>query len=209
MKHLKHLLTALLLLVATVATAHDFEVDGIYYNILSEEDRTVAVTDHDDLICDIGNVVIPENVTYNDATYSVTRIGDGAFQNCWGLTSITIPNSVTSIGNKAFFGCSGLTSITSCIPADKLFVPGYDAFGGVDKDICTLYVPYGAKETYAATEGWSDFVNIVELEETTEVTVIKGENGEAGGVYYDLQGRRVENPANGIYIVNGKKVLVK
>jgi hypothetical protein len=43
---------------------------------------------------------------------SVTLIGNGAFAVCRGLTSITIPGSVTSIGNYAFSGCSGLTSIT-------------------------------------------------------------------------------------------------
>ena len=43
---------------------------------------------------------------------SVTSIGDYAFRNCSGLTSVTIPNSVTSIGDDAFSGCSGLTSVT-------------------------------------------------------------------------------------------------
>ena len=43
---------------------------------------------------------------------SVTSIGNSAFRNCSGLTSVTIPNSVTSIGNYAFEGCSGLTSVT-------------------------------------------------------------------------------------------------
>jgi hypothetical protein len=43
---------------------------------------------------------------------SVTSIGDYAFYNCSGLTSVTIPNSVTSIGGSAFSGCSGLTSVT-------------------------------------------------------------------------------------------------
>ena len=43
---------------------------------------------------------------------SVTSIGDYAFYQCSGLTSVTIPNSVTSIGDWAFWGCSGLTSIT-------------------------------------------------------------------------------------------------
>ena len=42
---------------------------------------------------------------------SVTSIGNSAFSNCSGLTSIEIPNSVTSIGNSAFSNCSGLTSI--------------------------------------------------------------------------------------------------
>ena len=42
---------------------------------------------------------------------SVTNIGDYAFRECSGLTSIVIPNSVTSIGDSAFSRCSGLTSI--------------------------------------------------------------------------------------------------
>ncbi len=43
---------------------------------------------------------------------SVTSIGSYAFEGCKGLTSITIPDSVTSIGDRAFYNCTGLTSIT-------------------------------------------------------------------------------------------------
>ena len=43
---------------------------------------------------------------------SVTSIGYNAFERCSGLTSVTIPNSVTSIGSYAFSGCSSLTSVT-------------------------------------------------------------------------------------------------
>ena len=111
---------------------------------------------------------------------SVTWIGDYAFRGCTGLTSVEIPNSVTIIGREAFSGCTGLANITSLIPADKLFVPQTDAFYDINKTTCTLYVPYGAKETYAATEGWNEFTNIVELEKPiTEVNIIINQYGNA------------------------------
>ena len=43
----------------------------------------------------------------------------------------------------------------------------------------------------------------------TGIEDIKAENELVEGVYYDLNGRAVENPANGIYIINGKKVIIK
>ena len=116
MKHLKHLFTALLLLCATVATAHNFEVGGIYYSITDATNKKVVVTYKGNSNIHYsneytGSVTIPESVTYNGNTYSVTSNGHYAFWGCTGLTSITIPNSVTSIGDCAFWGCTGLTSI--------------------------------------------------------------------------------------------------
>ena len=58
---------------------------------------------------------------------SVTSIGERAFRDCTGLTSVTIPNSVTSIGSSTFYGCAGLTSIT--IPNSVTSI-GYSAFDG-------------------------------------------------------------------------------
>ncbi|MBQ2778576.1 MAG: leucine-rich repeat domain-containing protein [Bacteroidaceae bacterium] len=98
---------------------------------------------------------------------SVTSIGNSAFYNCSGLTSIEIPEGVTSIRPNAFSGCYGLTSIVSHIAAENLFAPGDNAFNGIDNDACTLYVPAGAKSTYAATEQWKDFTNIVETYDLT------------------------------------------
>ena len=101
---------------------------------------------------------------------SVTSIGEITFLNCRNLTSVVIGNSVTSIEERAFQYCSGLTSVISHIPADKLFVPGENAFPDICKTNCTLYVPYGTKEIYAATEGWSEFENIVEMTHELNVT---------------------------------------
>lgn len=58
-----------------------------------------------------GDVTIPESFEINGTTYSVTSIGNDAFQNCSGLKSVTIPDSVTSIGWGAFNECSKLTSV--------------------------------------------------------------------------------------------------
>ena len=116
-----------MLLCLTNATAHDFEVNGIYYNILSETERCVEVTycgeSYSSSKVYYGSVVIPKTVTYNDVTYHITNIRGFAFYNCTGLTSVTIGDSVTSIDGQAFAGCSGLTSVT--IPNSVTRIGGY------------------------------------------------------------------------------------
>jgi len=78
----------------------------------------VIITNFDESVRD---VVIPSEIE----GIPVTSIGDMAFYNCTGITSVTIPDSVTSIGSDAFNGCTGLTSIT--IP-DSVTSIGSSAF---------------------------------------------------------------------------------
>lgn len=129
MNHLlKISLLLLALLLPATALAHDFEVDGIYY-IINGNEASVTYKGASFFYSRAysGSVTIPSTVTYNDTTYFVTAIGDFAFFDCSGLTSIEIPNSVTAIGVSAFCGCSGLTSIEI---NDSVTYIGDDAFSG-------------------------------------------------------------------------------
>ena len=118
------LLTIALLLCSISASAHDFEVNGIYYNITSNS--TVEVTGYTyDSYKYARTVIIPNTVTRVSKTYSVTSIGNSAFSFESYLTSITLSNSITNIGNSAFYGCRDLTHIT--IPNSVTSI-GSDAF---------------------------------------------------------------------------------
>lgn len=121
--------TMLLCMSGAKAYAYDIAVKNaddvtIYYNFIND-DKELEVTylqDYDDYAFDffwngfddvyVGNVVIPEEVTYSDVTRKVTKIGDRAFGMCKNLTSVTIPNGVTAIGSSAFNWCYNLTSVT-------------------------------------------------------------------------------------------------
>ena len=125
------LLLILLIFSSFYALAYDCKVDGIYYD-LNNDDKTASVTymglyTSDNKDAYVGNIIIPESITYSGTTYSVTSIGDNAFWGCSGFTSVTIPNSVSYIGKYAFASCSGLTSVT--IPNSVSYI-GEAAFGG-------------------------------------------------------------------------------
>ena len=124
------LATIATLLCSLSASAHDFEVGGIYYYITSSTDLTVAVTFRGASVKEYpeeysGIITIPSTVIYGENTYSVTKIASSAFKYCSTLTAITLPESMTSIGADAFSGCSGLNSIS--IPGNVISI-GNDAF---------------------------------------------------------------------------------
>ena len=157
MKTLRHLFTALLLLGSTVVSAYDFEVDGIYYNIIDNTNKTVGVTSGTTKYA--GNVVIPESVTYNNITYSVASIETYAFENCSGLTGkLVIPDGVTSIGYGAFKGCSGLVGIV--IPSGVTIIKDW-AFGDCSGLTGELVIPNGVTSIgYCAFNRCSGLTNI-------------------------------------------------
>ena len=213
--------------------AHHFEINGIFYNKTS--DNTVAVTykgySYDSYSNEYaGDVVIPSSVDYNGTTYSVTSIGESAFEGCSSLTSVVIGNSVTSIGSSAFSGCSRLTEIKCWATTPPTIYSNtfsnYSAY---------LYVPVGCKSVYKSAGYWKNFNIIIDTLDNpitlndNDVTVasigdyIVVKNATVGSVVrvYTADGAMIasevategdviiEAPVKGVYVVKVGKQTVK
>ena len=99
------------LLTFLQAAAYDFEVDGVYYNKLSNNEVEITTNDMSRSPY-TGDFIIPSEVNYSGVTYKVTSIGDKAFLRCDNLPSVYIPATITNIGASAFNQCHKLTTIT-------------------------------------------------------------------------------------------------
>ena len=108
------MLVVLMLMTTSSAMAQEpkFEViDGFRYLLDSGTKTATLVPKTDGKYS--GDIIIPEKVKGNDGVeYIVASLVASCFQNCSGLTSITIPSTVTSLSDHCFSGCWGLTSIT-------------------------------------------------------------------------------------------------
>ena len=143
-----------------------------------------------------------KNVIIGDG---VTTIGDYAFSGCISLDYFSFGSSMKTIGIKAFSECSAITSLIS-----KATTPptcGSQAFDDINKWECNLYVPDGAIAAYQAADQWREFF-FIQIDPDA-IVEIKAEENDSEIARYDLQGRKVTNPRKGIYIEDGKKVLIK
>ena len=203
------LLLALLLAATLPARAYDFMEDGLCYKVNSGN-STVTVTyqitqtgygstygaGYENLT---GDLVIPENVTHLGKTYQVTSIGDHAFYNCTGLTSVTIPNSVTTIGGAdqissdgaSFYNCTGLTSVT--IPNSVTLI-GKNSFNSCSG---LTSVAIGDSVTLIGERAFEKCTNLTSVTIPNSVTTI------GGSAFSNCTGLTSVNYGNSITSING------
>ena len=177
----KQLIFILMMLLPMVASAQSVEIDGIYYNLISKAKQAEVISKSSGKYT--GSVVIPEKVTYESVEYSVTSIGNSAFWDCSGLTSIEIPNSVTSIGGSAFSNCFSLK---------KVIVKDIAAWCGIKFDGLSSNPLYYAKHIYS--------------DENTEITnlIIPNSVTSIGNrAFYDCSGLTSVTIPNSVTSIGG------
>lgn len=141
-------------------------VDGIRYSVCGsaaedeKEPYTACVKSPTKWSTYEGDIVIPETITIGEENFTVTAIGDGAFESSQ-ITAISIPQTVTSI--ETFVYCTELLHVYSFIEEPENCHVSKNAFRYLSSEV-TLHVPYGTKELYQTAEGWKQFNNIVEID---------------------------------------------
>ena len=145
----------------TMTAGNEVIIDGIKYDLMTKT-KTASVISGGNYS---GDIVIPSSVNYYGVTYTITKIGHGAFQNCASLTSVQMPTSISQIGDYAFSGCTSLIStnlptnifsigsyvfnncisLTSITIPDNVLVIGAYAFCGCS-NLTSVIIPNGVTE---------------------------------------------------------------
>lgn len=142
---------------------------------------------------------------------SVTAIYYGTFIGCQSLREIILPKELSVIGGYGFHLCNSLTSVTSLNPTPPSLTS--DTFDEETEKNATLYVPIGSKNLYMLSPFWENFSNIVE----TDLSSINGVEIDRKGTIdaiYRIDGKKhlvTEKSVlpKGVYIINGRKCLIK
>lgn len=142
-----------------------------------------------------------------------TTIYDKEFYGCNNLKDISFGKGLKRIGANAFIGCGNVKQITS-----EAAMPPYcfnNVFVGINTNECKLIVPQNSVDAYKRADGWKEFF-LIEGSTTGIINNIynKTENVDV----YTIDGVKCLSKANvneinalpkGIYIINGKKIIIK
>lgn len=160
-----------------------FTSDGLTY-CLDADDFTASVT-----ACDPSSdtATIPENVTMDGNTYTVTNVDDACFSGCTALTAVSLPNTLTSLGYACFQGCTGLTKIdiptsirgigkncfANCSNLAKVYMRpttppmlGGSILDGTSTDLTVYVFSDEALTNYKAATAWNGY-NFINLDNVT------------------------------------------
>ena len=178
--------------------------------------RSVVIGDKEEAVYDneFYGCTALKNVSIGNG---VTTIGNWAFSGCSSLESFAFGKNVASIGQEAFSDCTNMTQLTSLASVPPTC--GTQALDDINKWNCTLKVIEGSKAAYQAAEQWRDFFFLEEVSGIKEILDGTSSAPTKPVDVYTLQGVMVkrqipvenveeELPA-GIYIVNGKKMIVR
>ena len=154
---------------------------------------------------------------------SVTTIGWYAFRKCTNLQKVNIGNSVKTIGVSAFESCTSITQISSeaVVPPfceSTVVYPSFSVlkvFDDINKSKCKLIVPKNSLDAYKQAPQWKDFLLIEGS--TTGITNTAYNNSGLADVYTIDGTKRLSKASTdeinalpkGVYIVNGKKIIIK
>ncbi len=166
-------------------------------------------------ICENGKI---ENLVLSEG---ITSVGQSAF---WGIASmktLTLPSTLTQIESYAFGDATGLTQISCAAPTPPAL--GEDVFrtSATDKEWnhigqnCKLVVPVGSKELYQASDPWTYWSTFENVEEssTTGIASATANVANKNHAIYTLSGMKLSveksKLSKGVYVIDGKKVVVK
>jgi hypothetical protein len=174
-------------------------------------------------VTEIGDGAFQNNTALTKVTIpeSVESIGDKAFAGCSALEEIyvfwTEPIDLNNaagarvmrhVGEEAEGGETG-DGETGDGEGEEEPPVAYTVFAGVNFDECKLYVPFGTKEKYEQAEGWKLFKHIIEMENPDGINEIQADVNRGNTAVFTISGQRVTTLRKGLYIVNGRKVVVK
>lgn len=109
---INRLIAVLIICSANILKAQTFVYDGMYFSVVSSEERTVSVIPNPAGIYELPDVVnIPSFVSYNDYSYKVVGIEKEAFSCCTNVLEFNIPNSVVAVSDNSFAYCTSLKNI--------------------------------------------------------------------------------------------------
>ena len=200
-------------------------IDGIYYKYTDDGSALKVVRGYKPYR---GKVEIPATVN----GLPVTEVDGQAMYACYYLNEVVIGDNVAICGHEAFGASRNLQKVT--LPANQAelrrqyifncddgikeihcrssvpYLADESLFNGfVNYDNCILYVPVGTKQSYANAEVWKYFTHIVEEEVATEILNVCVSS--AKGTWYTLQGAKLFGKPRlpGVYIHDGKKMIVR